>query len=677
MALIAGIDVGGTFTDVLLYEEDKRSLRLAKVFSTPGMQSKGLISGLRQFGIPLGQLDALLHGTTVATNAVIERKGAKAALVTTRGFKDVLELRRRDRPTTYGLTGHYEPLIPRSLSFEVDERVDAKGREIAALDHASVKTVAQQLLQAEVESVAVCLMNSYVNPAHEKELVQLLEAELPGVSLSASYLVAPEAGEFERATTTAINAYVHTTMTSYLNDVQATLEDEGFNREFLVMQSNGGVIPARQAGAKAARTVLSGPAAGTVAAAEFGRSADLPNVISCDMGGTSFDVALIPDGEPSITRESSIEYGIPLKLPMIDIKTVGAGGGSIAYIDRAGILQVGPESAGSDPGPACYGRGGTQPTVSDANMVLGRIAADQSLGTQEGFTLDEPAARKAIEEHVARPLGLDVESAALAIVRVANETMANAIRMVSVDKGHDPRKFALVGFGGAGPLHIAELARTVGATAAIIPPHPGTLSAFGCLMGDVKYDYVTSVASEVGEYGQDDVCQTLADQREIGERALSEEGFDANDVIVEHVAEMSYAKQLYSLNVSLGDTESGWDPESLSDEFRKEYAATFGSRERAGAIRLVSLHTIVTGRRQEISVEGPTEVAKETSLGHRKIRFDDGTYDVPILWRDSLAPGEIVDGPVVLNQTDTTSLLPPRTSATVNEAGSLVVEVQA
>lgn len=677
MTLIAGIDVGGTFTDVLLYEEEKRSIRLAKVLSTPGMQSKGLLSGLRQFGVPLGQLDALLHGTTVATNAVIERKGAKTALVTTRGFKDVLELRRRDRPTTYGLTGRYEPIIPRSLSFEVDERVDARGREIAPLDSASVRTVAQELLQAEVESVAVCLMNSYINPTHEKELVRLLKAALPGVALSASCLVAPVAGEFERASTTSINAYVHTTMTGYLNDVQATLEDEGFEREFLVMQSNGGVIPARQAGAKAARTVLSGPAAGTAAAAEFGRSAKMLNVISCDMGGTSFDVALIQNGKPSITRESSIEYGIPLKLPMIDIKTVGAGGGSIAWIDRSGILQVGPESAGSDPGPACYGRGGTRPTVSDANMVLGRIAADQSLGTQGGFTLDESAAQTAIEEHVAGPLSLDVQAAALAIIRVANETMANAIRTVSVDKGHDPRKFALVGFGGAGPLHIAELARIIGATAAIIPPHPGTLSAFGCLMGDVKYDYLTSIAAEVGECSQGLIHQTLAEHREVGEKALSEEGFDKDDVIVEHIAEMSYAKQLYSLNVSLGHIEAGWNPESLSDEFRKEYSETFGSRERAGAIRLVSLHTIVTGQRQTISVEGPTEATEEASLKHRKIRFDDDIYDVPIIWRDSLVPGRIVEGPVVLNQTDTTTLLPPRTSATVNEAGSLVVEVQA
>lgn len=676
MALIAGIDVGGTFTDVLLYEEDNGTLRLAKVFSTPEMQSQGLIDGLRQFDIPLRQLDALLHGTTVATNAVIERKGAKTALVTTRGFKDVLELRRRDRPTTYGLTGQYTPLIPRSLSFEVDERIDAKGRVVAPLDHGSVDEIVDQLVQEGVESVAVCLLNSYVNPAHEKELVQLLEERLPSIAISASYVVTPEAGEFERASTTAINAYVHTTMTRYLDDVQKTLEREGFDREFLVMQSNGGVIPAKEAGRNSARTVLSGPAAGTVAAAEFGRLANLPDVISCDMGGTSFDVALIPNGEPTLTRESSIEYGVPLKLPMIDIKTIGAGGGSIAHVDRAGILQVGPESAGSNPGPACYGRGGTLPTVSDANMVLGRIAADQSLGTQSGFSLDEAAARKAIEEHVARPLGLEVEAAALAIIRVANEMMANAIRMVSVDKGHDPRKFALVGFGGAGPLHIAELARTIGAKAAIIPPNPGTLSAFGCLMGDVKYDYVTSVASELTECSEEYIQKTLAHQRKAGEEAVMEEGFSNDAVLVEHVAEMSYAKQLYSINVSLGQKETGWSTTALSEAFHKEYSATFGSRERTGAIRLVSLHTVVTGQRQEISTETPESIAENPSCT-RSIRFDDGAHEVPIIRRESLISGEKLQGPVVINQTDTTILLPPRTSANVSRNGSLVVEVQA
>lgn len=676
MNRIVGVDVGGTFTDLLLYEEGRKTLRLAKVLSTPELQSKGLLNGLRQFGLPLSSLQALLHGTTVATNAVLERKGARTALVTTRGFKDVLELRRRDRPTTYGLMGSYRPLIPRSLSFEVDERVDSRGGIAVPQDRESVAYVIEQLRGSGVESIAVCLINSYLNPVHEQELVESLRQALPDIPISASYLIAPVAGEFERTSTTAVNAYVRKTMSSYLDDVQSTLEDEGFDHDFLVMQSNGGVMPARKAGDSAARTVLSGPAAGTVAAASFGIAAGLPDVISCDMGGTSFDVALIPDGEPAIARESSIEYGVPLKLPMIDIKTIGAGGGSIAWVDRAGILQVGPESAGSNPGPACYGRGGTRPTVSDANMVLNRIADDQTLGTESDFSLDAEAARAAIEEYVARPLGISVETGALAVVRVANEKMANAIRMISVDKGYDPRNFSLVGFGGAGPLHILELARAIRATSAIIPPHPGTLSAFGCLLGDSKYDYVTSITSNVEEVTADSIANVLAGHRIEGTEELTGEGLGAESVTVEHVAELSYTKQLYSIDVSLGDRESGWNSEQLAEAFHSEYSATFGARERAGSIQLVSLRTVVTGKRDVIESEMPMPAEVGPNI-ERNVVFDDGTHAVPVLRREALRVGQIVKGPAVINQTDTTTLLPPRTSAIVKDNGSLVVKVQA
>ena len=295
MTYVAGIDVGGTFTDVLLYEEDKRKLRLAKVFSTPSMQADGLLNGLRQFGVPLAELDALLHGTTVATNAVLERKGARTALVTTRGFKDVLELRRRDRPTTYGLTGHYTPIVPRSRSYEVVERIGSGGEVIQALDPDSVRELIEALRGGGIEAVALCLLNSYANPAHERELAELIERGLPGVAVSASYEISPQLGEYERASTTAINAFVRMQMSLYLDTVQDRMRAEGFDRDVLVMQSNGGVIPAKQAGRFAVRTLLSGPAAGTVAAAYFGKAAGLPNVISCDMGGTSFDVALIPN----------------------------------------------------------------------------------------------------------------------------------------------------------------------------------------------------------------------------------------------------------------------------------------------------------------------------------------------------------------------------------------------
>jgi len=674
MTFIAGVDVGGTFTDALLYERESKSLRLAKVFSTPRMQADGLINGLEQFDVPLDRLSVLLHGTTVATNAVLERKGANTALVTTRGFRDVLELRRRDRPHTYGLTGQYTPILPRSRSYEIDERVTARGEVVEPLEDSSIVELAERLRADGIESIAVCLLNSYINADHEKQLVERLGHLLPGVPVSASYEISPQAGEYERASSTVINAFVRRQMAAYLGAVQDRMADRGFERDVLVMQSNGGVIPARQAGEYAVRTLLSGPAAGTVGAAYFGRSVGLPSVISCDMGGTSFDVALIPDATPAVTNESEVEYGLPIKLPMIDIKTIGAGGGSIASIDRAGILKVGPESAGSDPGPACYGRGGTRPTVSDANMVLGRIAAEQTLGTQGGLTLDFDAAWRAISEHVAQPLGLSVPAAALAIVRIANEMMANAIRMVSVDKGHDPRKFSLVGFGGAGPLHIAELARAIGSRSVIIPPHPGALSAFGCLLGDIKYDYVTSIAANVEETSAESVGRILADQRTLGARELELEGIDSAAVTVEHVAVLSYAKQMYTIDVPLGDVEEGWDAAALTAAFVDKYSEAFGRRERTGAINLVSLRTVVTGRREPVEFESPEPV--ESTPSSREVIFEDGTFEVPVIRRESLRPGQRLVGPLIINQTDTTSVIPPRSAAVVHANGTLVVEVE-
>lgn len=677
MEIVAGIDVGGTFTDVLLYDAGTGRLRLAKVFSTPGRQADGLLTGLRQFDVPLRDLDAVVHGTTVATNAVLERKGSRTALVTTRGFRDVLELRRRDRPTTYGLTGTYRPLVPRSLSFEVDERIDARGTVVEPLSPESVARLAGDLRGSGADSVAVCLLNSYVNADHERALAAELRRLLPGVEVTASYEVCPEPGEFERATTTVVNAFVRAPMSRYLGAVQQRLEDDGFARDVQVMQSNGGLIPARRGGELAVRTLLSGPAAGTVAAASFGAEAGLPDVISCDMGGTSFDVALIPGGRPAVTAESAIDYGVPIKVPMIDITTIGAGGGSIASVDRAGILQVGPESAGSEPGPACYGRGGTRPTVTDANIVLGRIAAEQHLGTQDGFALDRDAAVEAIRAHVADPLGLDVTTAAMAIIRFANEKMANAIRTVSVDKGHDPRSFALVGFGGAGPMHVAELAAAVGATTVLVPPHPGALSAYGCLIADVKYDYVTAVGSDVDAGTACGVERILADQAARGRTTLRADGFGDEAVSVEHIAEMSFAKQLYSIRVPLGGERGGWTPDRLTEEFHRAYQAIYHGRNPSGTLRLISLRTEVTGRRDPVGQRSADRnpAAAHTEPGEREVVFADGTHVVPVLRRETLCAGQSLAGPAIVEQSDTTIVLPPGTTTTVHSNGSLIVKV--
>lgn len=675
MEVIAGIDVGGTFTDVVLHDTKANRLRIAKVFSTTGQQAEGLVAGLEQLPVPVAELDAVVHGTTVATNAVLERKGDRCALVTTKGFRDVLELRRRDRPTTYGLTTGYTPIIPRSRSIELHERIDAHGRILTALTDDAIDRVAHQLRELHIESVAVCLVNSYANPVHERHLVDRLSVLLPGVSFSASHELCPESGEFERANTTAVNAFVSATMSRYLHSVQDRLEAKGFQHEVQVMQSNGGLIPARRAGRLGARTLLSGPAAGTVAAADFGAAAGLTDVISCDMGGTSFDVALIPSGAPSIASEKNIGYGMPIKLPMIDITTIAAGGGSLASLDRAGILQVGPESAGSTPGPACYGRGGTKPTVTDANAVLGRIAPDQQLGTEDGFTVDVIAARRAIETEIAEPLGISVEEAALAIVRIANEKMAAAIRSVSVDKGHDPRKFALVGYGGAGPMHIAELAKTVGATTVLIPPYPGALSAYGCLIADAKYDYVSALNIDVDGAGLSRKVQDILSQHASdGTGLLVADGFASETIAVEHFADMSFSKQRYTLRIPLGEREQGWTADELTDAFLTEHAKTYGGRHPARNIKLVNLRTVTTGRRSlpSLAPAPATDVIQPTK---RSINFTGEPQMVDVLTRDTLVAGQSLEGPLVIEQTDTTIILPPGTRSTVHDSGSIVVEV--
>jgi len=673
MSLIAGIDVGGTFTDVAVYDTETGSVRTAKVFSTRN-QADGLLRGLHQAVKTVGQLAAVVHGTTVATNTIIERKGAKAALVTTAGFRDVLELRRRDRPHTYGLTGGYRPLIPRSHCVEVDGRLGADGEVVSELDADSVQRAVARLEELDVEAVGVCLLHSYANPTHETELAVALRDALPGVHLSVSSTLAAEAGEFERASTTAINALVQPRMAEYLREVRRRLTEEDFTRDVWVMQSSGGLMQIDRAAEQPVRTVLSGPAGGTVGAAELAALAGIEDVISCDMGGTSFDVALIPGGMPAQSTGRQIEYGVPVQLPMVDIHTIGAGGGSIARVDRGGVLQVGPESAGAEPGPAAYDRGGELPTVTDANVVLGRLDPRAQLGTEEEFHLDVAAAEGAIRKHICEPLGLDVTDAALGILRVANVKMAGAIRRVSVDRGHDPRKFTLVGFGGAGPAHIVELAAEIGSTRVLIPPQPGITSALGCLLAEVRHDFVQAINADVDEVTAEQVRGILADQREQGVRILREDRFPDERIEVHHYADMAYAKQLHSLLVPLAGASQQWTGERLAEAFLERYMATYGGLLRKGNVKLVNLRTVVVGEREAVRFQSEG-AAEHHQPRRREVTFVEGTFETPVVSRAALQPGERRDGPVVVEQEDTTTVIPPSAAVEVHPTGSLLVEV--
>ncbi|NIP84140.1 MAG: hydantoinase/oxoprolinase family protein, partial [Planctomycetales bacterium] len=481
MSLRISADTGGTFTDLVLFDQQEGRLQWRKTASTPADPSRALVSGIdglaaqRKGGVAL-----LVHGTTVATNAVLQRRGAAVALVTTRGFRDVLQIQRQDRPRLYDLRARRaEPLVPRRLRFELEERILYDGRVRTPLDPAELDQLVQRLRDAQVEAVAVGLLHSYANPAHELQVGQVLAQQLPGVTVCLSHEVVGEHGEYERFSTCAMNAFLQPGMQTYLGRLETALQDQQVEAPLFVMKSNGGVMAGAVAGRQAVHTLLSGPAGGVVAGMAIARGHDHPHLITADMGGTSFDVAVLPGGHAAFARDNEIA-GLAVGVPMLDIHTVGAGGGSIAWIDAGGSLRVGPQSAGALPGPASYGRGGTLPTVTDANLVLGRLSTDAPLGGE--ITLDLDAAQAAIHDHLAGPLGLDLIAAAEGVIRVVNATMTRAIGRLSVERGLDPRQFVLCPFGGAGPLHGAELAKEMGIGQTLVPLAPGVTSALGLLM---------------------------------------------------------------------------------------------------------------------------------------------------------------------------------------------------
>ena len=507
-----GVDVGGTFTDLVLHEVESNRLEFAKTPSTPADQSEGVTTGALQLvnrlGISPQAIAFFIHGTTVATNTLLERKGARTALIVTRGFRDVLQIGRQDRPDLYDWTiRRTEPIVPRRLRFEVTERVLHTGEVIEPVSDADVAGIVRRLEEEQVEAVAVCLLHSYAHPAHERQVGEAIRKALPDITLSISSEVAPEFKEYERMSTASINAFVAPVMERYLRSLQASIEAQGIDSDLHIMQSNGGTMSADAAVEKPVHTILSGPAAGVIGSVGLAAQAGELNTISVDMGGTSFDISLCYQGEVRRTQDSEIDR-LPIKVPMVDIHTLGAGGGSIAWIDPGGALRVGPHSAGAAPGPACYGQGGAEPTVTDANLLLGRLSQDAFLGGL--MKLDIGLARDAVRDRIAEPLGLGLQEAAEGIVRVVNAGMIKGIRVVSVAKGYDPREFTLVTFGGAGPLHAAELASELNIPKVLVPIAPGVTSALGLLMADLRHDLVRTVLLSSAEAKPSDLGEVYS-----------------------------------------------------------------------------------------------------------------------------------------------------------------------
>ena len=488
---IVGVDVGGTFTDLFLFDAATRRFRTAKVPSQRGDESSGLMQGLGKLGA-IADFGSIVHGTTVGTNTLLERRGPRIGVITTRGFRDVLEMRRRDRRKTWGLWGEFVPIADRDLRLEVDERTLADGTVRTPVDEAAVRAAAAALHAKGAEALAIIFINAYANAENERRALDAARAVWPNEHVSASHQVLPEIREFERASTTALNAYLQPVVGNYLAKLEGTLAQNGFAGTFHIVQSNGGVMSTATARRLPVRTALSGPAAGVIAAAAIARACGQDNIITCDLGGTSFDVSLVAGGKASLAAQSVIDFGLVIRTPMIEITTIGAGGGSIASVDRGGLLQVGPESAGSVPGPACYGQGNDRPTLTDAQVVLGRINAARPIG-EKLAQLDVEAAKRAILTHVGEPLNLDVMQAAEAIVLVADARMAGAIRLVSIERGHDPAKFAAIPFGGGGALHVSAMVKEIGLKCAVVPRFPGVTSALGCVIADLRHDQVQTV----------------------------------------------------------------------------------------------------------------------------------------------------------------------------------------
>ncbi len=675
-AHVVGVDVGGTFTDVFVLDEASGRVSITKVPSTRGDQSRGFIEGIGREVPDFATIRTVVHGTTVGTNALLERKGAKTGIITTRGFRDVLEMRRRDRPTTWGLRGSFEPVVARQHRLEVDERVLADGTLLEPVNLDQVHAAAAELQAAGCQAVCVFFINGYANPENEARAVAAVRAVWPNPYVTAATEILPEIREFERLSSATLNAYLQPVVSAYLDRLEAAMDQSAFAGDILIVQSNGGVMSIDAAKRTPVRTALSGPAAGVIAGQAIAKAAGFDNIITCDMGGTSFDVSLVADGQAALAPQTSIEFGMVVRTPMIEITTIGAGGGSIAWVDRSGLLQVGPESAGSDPGPVCYGLGNTRPTVTDANLVLGRINADRPIGGKLD-RLDVEAARAAIVAEIGAPLDLSAEDAAEAVLRLANAKMAGAIRLVSIEKGHDPAKFAAMPFGGGGALHTGALIKEVGLSAALVPRYPGVTSALGCVVADMRYDRVQTVNRLLGELDAGALgaeMQAVASETE-SQVAASGVAFRGIDRLYEF--DMLYLGQTHTVAVPVEIADGGMTADAIQAAFDRAYLAAYGRLLDGIPARVVNYRVSVIGRRPELDMtlfaprEGQTPEACRS--GTRAVYAEGKPWDAPVYRRLELAIGSRIDGPALLEQPDTTIFVDPGLTAKVDGFGNLIL----
>jgi len=674
MSKFLGVDTGGTFTDLIAQDTKTGELRIAKSLSTPADPSRAIFRTIDKAGIQPLDIEYFVHGTTVATNTLIERKGVKTGLIISKGFRDILKLQRVVRRYHFNL--HWvkpRHLVPRNLSLEVAERVNAKGKILIPLEEKDVLKAIETFKDEGVRAIAVSYLFSFLNPAHEHRTRDIIREHYPEAFVSISSDVFPQWREYERTSTTVIDAYLKPRMDSYISNLEETTNKEGI-RELLIMRSNGGVMTTQSAKEQPITMVRSGPAGGVIAACHIGQLTDNPNLIVADMGGTSFDTCLIANGNPTFTTKEELEWGIPISSNMIDVRSIGAGGGSMAWVDPAGILKVGPRSAGAVPGPVCYGKGGSVPTVTDANLILGRLDPDLLLAGE--IKLDLKASHDAIKEFAHR-MNFDLYELAYGIINIANNNMAQALRLVSVDKGLDPRDFAIIAFGGAGPMHAVELAKDLHIKKVIVPVYPGAFSALGALIADTRFDYMQTSIMPSTNLKLDRINRIYETLEGKAREDFLKEGFE-KPPLIQRTAEMRYLGQNWELEVGMpGEPIDAQAVQAARDSFDKEHAKHFGWHISGEKFEFVNFKVVAVGQKIEVELPkiGTSHSGKPLKVTHVYFKEREGRVECPVYWRDELNAESKLEGPMLIGEISSTILVPPACQVEIDRFGNVIIEI--
>ena len=672
------VDIGGTFTDLQILDARLGVAQAWKTPTTPEDPSIGLMTGIKEaaarFGFALAEVGLLLHGTTIATNAVLERKLARGVLLTTAGFEDVLEINRHVRRDIYGLAQEPFPtLIPRDRRLGVQERLRADGSAEIPLDEAQLPALLDRIKNLGAETIAISLLHAYANPAHEKRLAALIQAARPDLPISLSGDISPEIREYERCSTTVLNALLMPVVKAYLDRLEKRLGEDGFSPLVFLVQSNGGVCSLRMAAEQPARLLLSGPSGGALAAGRISELLDHPNLVAVDMGGTSYDVSVVQAGRVSVITQGEIDR-LPVRLPMVEMRTIGAGGGSIGSVDAAGRLTVGPRSAGARPGPVAYGRGGTEPTVTDANLVLGRLDPDFFLGG--AIKLDMPATRNAIETRIGAPLNLPLEKAASGMLTVTNANLGAAVRLSLFEKGLDPRDFALLSFGGAGGLHATEVADEMGITEVIFPREPGTLSAYGILFSDLVQDLARTRLTRAEAANLPQICDMIAELRQAADARLAQDGIPPDQREITIAADMRYLGQAFELLVPWGQINQPDAPAlaELIQRFHATHKQRFSYANPDEAVEIVTFRAIAKGKLAKPVLREPTPASRPAQKATRRA-FDGQQWREVIVWdREALGADDLIQGPAIIEEAFATHWISPAWQARLAAGGALIAK---